>query len=66
MNINEIQKSINEEAERISKLPMPPLRVRHTVKGKVRNLYLRARHFAGRCYRFARRKLGALKRRLFK
>lgn len=66
MDINTIQRDINIEAERISKLYMPPLRVKNPMKNKIRTTYLRIRHFAGRCYRFGMRKLRGLKRRLLR
>lgn len=61
MNLAEIQKSIDMEADRIGKLPMPPLRVRNSFGNRIRGVYLRIRHFGGRCYRYALRRLKALK-----
>lgn len=66
MDINTIQKEIDLETDRISKLYMPPLRVKNPIKNRIRTRYLQVRHFAGRCYRFGRRKLGGLKRRLIR
>lgn len=66
MDITEIQKNIDQEANRIGKMPMPPLRVKRSLKGTLRAYYYRMRHFGGRCYRFAMRKARGLKRRLIK
>lgn len=64
MNLAEIQKNIDMEADRIGKMPMPPLRVKNSLRKRLREFYLRVRHFGGRCYRFALHKLSSAKKRL--